>query len=96
KLVRNMMHDAVHAFIHKNTDLARDVCMRDDEVDALFLKIRNHFLDVVKDRPDKLSQAIDLISVARNLERIADLTTNLGEEVVFMKEARIIRHGLGS
>ncbi|MFZ0389144.1 MAG: phosphate signaling complex protein PhoU, partial [Calditrichia bacterium] len=42
KLVRNMMHDAVHAFIHKNTDLARDVCMRDDEVDALFLKIRNH------------------------------------------------------
>ena len=50
---------------------------------------------LIAKKKDKYEQGFDLISVAHDLERVADLTTNLGEEVVFIQEAKIIRHGLG-
>ncbi|MBN2366129.1 MAG: phosphate signaling complex protein PhoU [Calditrichaeota bacterium] len=95
KIARNMLHDSVHAFINQNTDLARDVCGRDDEVDDLYLKVLKDITAILKTKPEKIEQGIELIGIARDLERVADLATNLGEEVVFMREARIIRHGLG-
>ncbi len=93
KIARNMLHDAVHAFINQNTDLARDVCARDDEVDRLFDRVKDEVIEVLKKKISKIEQGIHLIAVARDLERVADLATNLGEDVVFMREARIIRHG---
>lgn len=93
KIARNMLHDAVHAFINQNTDLARDVCARDDEVDKLFDRVKDEVIEVLKKKISKIEQGIHLIAVARDLERVADLATNLGEDVVFMREARIIRHG---
>lgn len=95
KITRNMLHDAVHAFINQNTEIALDVCARDDEVDELYDKVKADVIKVLQKKHDKIEQGIDLIGVARDLERVADLTTNLGEEVVYMREARIIRHGLG-
>jgi len=95
KIARNMLHDAVHAFINQNAELAREVCARDDEVDELYVRVRRDVMEILKKKKDKYDQGFDLISVARELERVADLTTNLGEEVVFMREATIIRHGLG-
>jgi phosphate transport system protein len=92
KLVKGMLHDAVYAFINQDTDLATDVCKRDDEVDHLYKRVKEDVVEVVKDKIDKLEQGVELISVARNLERIADLSTNLSEEVVFMRDAKIIRH----
>ena len=94
KIARTMLHDAVHAFINRNSDLARDVCVRDDVVDRLYYKVVNHVIHVLQNKKERVEDGIDLISVARDLERVADLATNLGEDVVFMKEARIIRHGL--
>ncbi len=94
KIARNMLHDAVHAFIDQDADLAREVCARDDEVDELYVQVRKDVMEILKKKKDNYAQVYDLISVARELERVADLTTNLGEEVVFMREARIIRHGL--
>ncbi|HFE63652.1 MAG TPA: phosphate signaling complex protein PhoU, partial [Caldithrix sp.] len=94
KIARTMLHDAVHAFINRNSDLARDVCVRDDVVDRLYYKVVNHVIHVLQNEKERVEDGIDLISVARDLERVADLATNLGEDVVFMKEARIIRHGL--
>jgi len=95
KITRNMLHDAVHAFINQNAELAREVCARDDEVDELYVRVRQDVMEILKKKKDKYEQGFDLINVARELERVADLTTNLGEEVVFMREATIIRHGLG-
>ncbi len=95
KIARNMLHDAVHAFINQNAELAREVCARDDEVDELYVRVRQDVMEILKKKKDKYEQGFDLISVAHELERVADLTTNLGEEVVFMREATIIRHGLG-
>ncbi len=94
RLAAQMVHDAVNAFIHLDSETAREICVRDSEVDELYDKVIAHIIEVVKDKPDKLEQAFALARVARDLERVADLATNLSEDVVFMKEAKIIRHGL--
>jgi len=95
KIAREMLHDAVHAFINQNPEMAREVCIRDNDVDKLHFKVIDDIIKVLHDKMDKVSQGVELISISRDLERVADLSTNLGEEVVFMKEARIIRHGHG-
>ncbi len=95
KTARSMLHDAVHAFINQNAELARDVCARDDEVDQLEQRIRDDIIKVLQEKKEKIKQGFELISIVNDLERVADLSTNLGEEVVFMREARIIRHGRG-
>lgn len=89
-----MLHDAVSAFIHRDAELGREVCSRDNDVDELYDRVVSHTAEVVKNKIDKLKQAFALIRVARDLERVADLATNIGEDVVFMKDAKIIRHGL--
>ena len=95
KISRSMLHDAVHAFINHNPDLARDVCIRDDEVDKLQQKVQDDMIQVLMDKKDKIKQGFELLSIVNDLERVADLSTNLGEDVVFMREANIIRHGRG-
>ena len=95
KIAREMLHDAVHSFINQNPEMARDVCARDNEVDKLHFKVIDDIIKVLHDKMDKVNQGVELIGITRDLERIADLSTNLGEEVVFMKEARIIRHTHG-
>ena len=95
KIAREMLHDAVHSFINQNPEMARDVCARDNEVDKLHFKVIDDIIRVLHDKMDKVNQGVELIGITRDLERIADLSTNLGEEVVFMKEARIIRHSHG-
>ena len=95
KIVREMLHEAVHAFINQNPEMARDVCARDNDVDKLYYKVINDIIQVLQDKMDKVTQGVELIAIARDLERIADLSTNLGEDVVFMKEAQIIRHSHG-
>jgi phosphate transport system protein len=95
KIAREMLHDAVHAFINQNPEMAREVCIRDNDVDKLHFKVIDDIIKVLHDKMDKVSQGVELIGISRDLERVADLSTNLGEEVVFMKEARIIRHGHG-
>jgi phosphate transport system protein len=89
-----MLHDVVNAFIHQDAELARDVCQRDSIVDEFYLKIIKRTIDVLRKQSDKLEQGFAAARVARSLERVADLATNIGEDVVFMKEAKIIRHGL--
>jgi phosphate transport system protein len=95
KIARSMLHDAVHSFINRDAELAREVCARDDEVDQLYVKVRRDVMDILTNKKEKHDQGFDLIGVAHELERVADLATNLGEEVVFIQEAKIIRHGLG-
>jgi len=87
-----MLHDAVNSFVHQDPELARDVCRRDSLVDEFYSKIISHTIDIIKKQHDKLEQGFAAARVARSLERVADLATNIGEDVVFMKEAKIIRH----
>ncbi|NLT51268.1 MAG: phosphate signaling complex protein PhoU [Ignavibacteria bacterium] len=94
KLTRNMLRDAVQAFININTELALEVRKRDKEVDVLFSEIYNSVLNEMTETKNNIHQGVELISVCRHLERISDLSKNLSEDVVFMKEAKIIRYGI--
>jgi phosphate transport system protein len=88
-----MLHDVVNAFIHQDAELARDVCQRDSIVDEFYVKMVKRTIEVLRKQNTKLEQGFAAARVARSLERVADLATNIGEDVVFMKEAKIIRHG---
>ncbi|PJA98843.1 MAG: phosphate transport system regulatory protein PhoU [Ignavibacteriales bacterium CG_4_9_14_3_um_filter_30_11] len=92
KIARLMHHDAVQSFIHRNSDLAREVLERDNEVDDLYDKIVEEIYEEIKSSPDKVRQGYDIMFAAKHLERVADLATNLCEDVVFMNDAEIIRY----
>ena len=91
-LATAMLRDALDAFVRRDTDSARALCRRDDEVDEMNRQIRHELLAFMPEAPASIPHALELILVARNLERVADLATNIAEEVVFIAEARIIKH----
>ena len=91
---RKMLADALEAFIRGDTEAARAVCRRDDEVDALHRSVFRLMLTHMMEDPRSISAGIEIVLVSRNLERVADLATNIAEDVVFMVEGRSIKHGV--
>lgn len=89
---KKMLRDAIDAFIHRDAVKARSVLENDDVVDNLNRKIVADLVEVMRKDPTSIDQALDLIRVSRNLERVADLTTNIAEQVIFMAEARVVKH----
>jgi phosphate transport system protein len=94
KMCRTMLRDAVQAFINQNTELAIEVRKRDNEIDDLHDKIYAGIIKTITEEKINILQGVELINVCRHLERVADLSKNLAEDVVFMKEAKIIRYGV--
>jgi phosphate transport system protein len=80
------------AYVAREAKAARAVIRRDDEVDALYLQIFRELLSYMIEDPKTISRAIDLVFIARYVERIADQATNIAEEVVYLVEAKPIRH----
>lgn len=91
-LARAMVRDALDSFVKRDAVLARSVCRRDDEVDALNNQIFRELLTFMIEDPRAISRAVGLILVGRNLERVADHATNIGEEVFYLVEGRTIKH----
>jgi phosphate transport system protein len=91
-VVQEMVRDALKAFVDGDEALAREVCRRDDEVDRLNDQIFRELLTYMMEDPTTISRAVDLILVGRHLERIADHATNIGEDVIYMAEGRVIKH----
>lgn len=87
-----MVNDAIAAYVSRNAGSAREVIRRDDEVDALNWSIFREMLTIMVKDPEIISKAIDVVLVARFIERIADQATNISEEVVYLVEAHPIRH----
>ncbi|MFN8705091.1 MAG: phosphate signaling complex protein PhoU [Planctomyces sp.] len=87
-----MLHDSIDSFVEQNAQVARDVCQRDDQVDALNNVLIQELIDVMKRRPELIEPGMHLFSVVRHLERVADHATNISEDVVYMVEGAIIRH----
>jgi phosphate transport system protein len=92
--VEKMIKDALDAFVGRDTDLARDVVLRDDEADSYRDSVFRELIAHMIRNPRAIQQALDLILVSRNLERIADHATNIAEDVVYMVLGRDIRHHL--
>jgi len=87
-----MLRDALDALVNANADLARDVCLRDDAIDDLNRRMFERVKESMKQNSDAVDAGIALLAAARNIERSADLATNIAEDVVFLVEAVDIRH----
>ncbi len=92
RLARLMLSDALEAFIRGDSMSARDVCRRDDKVDALHRSVFRILLTHMMEDPHMISNGMELFLVSRNLERVADLATNIAEDVVFLVEGKSIKH----
>ena len=91
-LVQTMLLKSLDAFVKVDADLAQTIVPADDEVDALRDKIYSDLVAYMQQDPGSVPTAVDLIFVARNLERIADHATNIAEDVVFLVEGIDVRH----
>jgi phosphate transport system protein len=91
-IAEKMIRDALDAFVKKDADLARDVLRRDDEVDELKDQVFRELLTYMMADPGTIQRALSLILISRNLERIADHATNIAEDVIFIAEAKDVRH----
>src|SRR5208337_1391043 len=91
-LVQSMLLKCLDAFVQGDAELARSVLMADDEVDKLRDAVYAELLDIMQRDPAVLTAAIDLLFIARNLERIGDHATNIAEDVVFLVKGIDVRH----
>lgn len=89
---REMLSSALTAFIKNDAIAAREVCKQDDHVDALHRSLFRIMLTHMAEDPRTITAAMELSLVSRNLERIADLATNIAEDVVFLVEGTTIKH----
>ncbi len=87
-----MLRDALDAFVRGDAEAARLLVRRDDEVDLLNRHLFAELMSRMIADPQQVERSMTLVLVGRNLERIGDLATNVAEEVVFIAEARIIKH----
>jgi phosphate transport system protein len=92
RVANRMLGDALDAFVRGDAVLARDVLRRDDRVDELHQNVFRILLTHMMEDPRRISTGMDLYIVSGNLERIADLATNIAEEVVYLVEGRTIKH----
>lgn len=92
RLSRRMLADALDAFVRTDAQAGRSVCQRDDQVDSLQDSVFRILLTHMMETPHIISAAMELILVSRNLERVADLATNIAEDVVFFVEGKTIKH----
>ena len=90
---KNMLNNSLDALVNMDIDLAYKVCLLDDEVDAIKVDAYDTIKQAMKNNPDHLSYLINLFLISRHLERIADHSTNISEEVIYLIEGEIIRHG---
>ncbi len=91
-LAQQMLREALDAFVSGNITLARQVLLEDDVLDGLKDQIFRELLTYVLGDPHIIEPAIDLILISRHLERIGDHATNIAEDIIFIVEARDIRH----
>jgi phosphate transport system protein len=91
-LVQSMLLKCLDAFVQADADLAHSVLLSDDEVDKLRDAVYAELLQVMQRDSSLLTAAIDLLFVARNLERIGDHATNIAEDVVFLVKGIDVRH----
>lgn len=90
-----MLRDSLDALVNLDVSLANGICARDDEIDRRKREIRRQVEQMIRDDPDQTKPLLRLLAVTRNLERIADLATNIAEDVIYMVEGKIVRHGEG-
>ena len=88
----DMLHRSIDAYVELNADMAQQVCIEDDEIDAANDRLISDLVTRMQEQPDRIDALLHLFSAVRHVERVADHATNIAEDVVYMVEGRIIRH----
>lgn len=91
-LVRTMVRKSLDALVKLNLEEAREVIDMDDKVDQINRDMYAVVKEEIARRPENAETAVNLLSCSRYMERIADLSTNIAEDVIFMVEGRVVRH----
>jgi phosphate transport system protein len=87
-----MLKKCLDSFVNMDPKSALEVCAADDEVDALYREMYDKIKTGIRQYPEKLDEFMQVLSISRHLERIADHATNISEDVIYMIEGDIIRH----
>jgi phosphate transport system protein len=91
-LVESMVRKSMDAFVANDADMARSVLASDDAVDSLRTASYHELVSYMEKEPRNIPQALDLIGITRSLERIADHSTNIAEDVLFLVKGIDVRH----
>ena len=94
RTTESMVRKSLDAFVKREPELARSVLLSDDTVDRLRDSIHSELISFMQQNPDAIPQALELILVARHLERIADHATNIAEDTLFLVKGVDVRHHL--
>jgi phosphate transport system protein len=90
--VQAMLHDSLDALVNMNAELAEAVYLRDDEVDRMKREMRTFIEVETRRRPELMGRLLNYLAVSRNLERIADYSVNIAQDVIYMVLGKIVRH----
>jgi phosphate transport system protein len=90
--VSKMLEDSLKSFVNEDAALAKSVCERDDIIDDYREQIVRELITYMVSDPSTIERALHLIRISGNLERIADLTTNICEDVIFMVKGELMKH----
>ncbi len=95
EIARGMLQDSLDAFVRKDAALALAVCKRDDLLDEKNKSIIRELLTYMAENPSLITASLEIIGISRNLERVGDLATNIGEETIYIAQGDIIKHNMG-
>lgn len=91
-ITKEMLKNSIDAYINGNAELAKKVIISDDKVDKLNAENHSILKAIMKENPDNIEPAVALLVISRELERVADHSTNIAEDVFFIVEAQLIKH----
>jgi phosphate transport system protein len=95
EIAQRMVKQSIDSFINADVTLAKKVCEQDDEVDLFDDQLFRELITYMFSDPKNIPRALNYVLVSKNLERIADLSTNIAEEVIFIYHAKNIKHHAG-
>lgn len=92
EVTKSMLKDSIDSFVREDIRLAQEVCERDTVVDELRNRYRKEIIGAMCLDAGTVEISLNVLRIGRNLERIADLSTNVSEDVIFMVEGKVIKH----
>jgi phosphate transport system protein len=90
--VVTMVHMSLEALVHQDARMAREIGRMDEEVDTIHRSTYERLKQAMRESPENVEEAVGYLTISRSLERIADLATNVAEDIVFMVDGEVIRH----
>jgi phosphate transport system protein len=89
---RGMMREALNAFVERDPAKAKEILEKDDVIDRLNDRVYEDLQKIMREKPEAVRQGVALIMVSHNLERVADLATNIAEDVIYLTRGIDVRH----